>query len=205
MLFPSTLIISENLDSISQILVDLGHTSILNDPDIYQIFEYTVENIRTINNFLSRSPYSHQNKIVIIPSAHLLNLESQNTLLKNLEEPGEGNYFILQTSRPNSLISTILSRCHIIRSSYGTVSNRSLPILNFPNTIPQSLVLADTLPHDKTDLQNYLNDQIYLYQQQLIVTPNLATSKIINKLLKALALLDANVDCKSTIDFLLLS
>lgn len=40
-----------------------------------------------------------------------MNEESQNALLKNLEEPPEGVIFILSTSQPEKLRETIRSRC----------------------------------------------------------------------------------------------
>lgn len=204
MLFPSTLVVGSNFTSINQMLANLGHQSITNNPDIYLISEYTVENIRSINNFLSLAPYNHQTKIVIIPNAELLNLESQNTLLKNLEEPGINNYFILLTAYPNSLISTILSRCQIIRLK-DTTSKSDIPILRFPKLVGESLLLSETLPKDKNEFLIFLNNQISLYQQQLISQPNSQTSLIINKLIKATKMVKANVDLKSTADFLLLS
>lgn len=53
-------------------------------------------------------------KIVIISDAHKLNIESQNALLKILEEPSQDLLFILETHSLESLLSTIKSRCWII-------------------------------------------------------------------------------------------
>jgi len=203
MLFPSTLVVSDNLDSITPILKNLGHFSVENNPDVFLVSEYSIDHIRTINNFLSLSPYSHTSKIVVIPQAHLLNIESQNTLLKNLEEPGANNYFILITTRPNALISTILSRCQIIKDQ---PAKSLLPaILKFPKSIAECLSLSETLPKDKVELLTYLNQQIELYQQELIKDPSATNSRLINKLIKATQMLPANIDPKSVTDFLLLS
>jgi len=204
MLFPSTLLVSNNLSTIDPLLASLDHKSITNNPDILLIEEYTVENIRSINNFLSRSPYNHSSKIVIIPQAELLNIDSQNTLLKNLEEPGDNNYFILLTTRPNSLISTILSRCQIIHP-HNSTKTTDYPLLSFPTSVFESILLSDTLPKEKLEFLNYLNTQISLYQQLLIASPNSQNSKIINKLIKAILMVNANIDTKSVTDFLLLS
>jgi len=44
-----------------------------------------------------------------------MNPDAANTLLKTLEEPGEGNVFLLTAPSTDSLLSTIASRCQTIR------------------------------------------------------------------------------------------
>jgi DNA polymerase III gamma/tau subunit len=43
-----------------------------------------------------------------------MNEESQNALLKSLEEPASYSYIIMTTSRPKSLKQTIYSRCQVL-------------------------------------------------------------------------------------------
>jgi len=194
MLFPSTLVTSSDLSSIDPILAELGHISHINNPDIFLVSEYTIENVRSINNFLSRSPYNHNNKVVIIPEAHLLSVESQNTLLKNLEEPGINNYFILLTPRPNALIPTIVSRCHLIKIIQKT---EKLDLFNFPNNTADALALSEKLAADKESV-------LPLLENQIKNTPP-ADYKTIQKLIKATLMLKANLDPKTVLDFLFLS
>ena len=59
-----------------------------------------VNQIRTINTFLSRVSIEADKKFIIINDAHLLNEASSNCLLKTLEEPSNG-LFILITSKLN--------------------------------------------------------------------------------------------------------
>ena len=78
-----------------------------------------VNQIRTINTFLSRVSIEADKKFIIINDAHLLNEASSNCLLKTLEEPSNG-LFILITSKLNLIIDTIISRCQKIKfSSYS--------------------------------------------------------------------------------------
>jgi len=49
-------------------------------------------------------------KVFIIDEAELLQSESQNAMLKTLEEPGEGTVIMLVTSREDRLLPTIRSR-----------------------------------------------------------------------------------------------
>ena len=73
-----------------------------------------IEQIRNIKTFLGRKSIESREKIVLIDDAHLLNEAASNCLLKTLEEPTNG-IFILLTSRLNSLLDTIISRCQLIR------------------------------------------------------------------------------------------
>lgn len=70
-----------------------------------------IASIREINKFLSISYDDIKYRIILISDAHLMNEESQNALLKNLEEPPSGVIFILCTAYPERLRETIRSRC----------------------------------------------------------------------------------------------
>ena len=70
-----------------------------------------VSSIRDIKKFLSLNYDDIKYRIILVSQAHLMNEESQNALLKNLEEPPAGVIFILTTSAPEKLRETIRSRC----------------------------------------------------------------------------------------------
>ncbi|MDT3696959.1 MAG: hypothetical protein ROY99_11285 [Ignavibacterium sp.] len=70
-----------------------------------------VSSIRDIKKFLTLNYDDINYRIILISQAHLMNEESQNALLKNLEEPPNGVVFILTTSAPEKLRETIKSRC----------------------------------------------------------------------------------------------
>lgn len=61
--------------------------------------------------FVYRPPTRGVKRTVLILEADKMRKEPQNALLKTLEEPPQGGLFILLTSRPNLLASTIRSRC----------------------------------------------------------------------------------------------
>ena len=73
-----------------------------------------VAQIRSIKNFLGQKSITSEKKIVLITDAHLLNEAAANCLLKILEEPING-IFILLTSKLNTLLDTIISRCQMVR------------------------------------------------------------------------------------------
>ncbi len=73
-----------------------------------------INSIRDINKFISLYGNSEEYKAIIISNAHLMNVESQNALLKNLEEPPPKIIFILITDQPNRLLETIRSRSWVV-------------------------------------------------------------------------------------------
>jgi len=64
---------------------------------------------------LSLRPMAGRRKIAIIDDADLMNKESSNALLKNLEEPPKLSLLILITANPDGILSTIRSRCQLVR------------------------------------------------------------------------------------------
>jgi DNA polymerase III subunit delta' len=73
-----------------------------------------INSIREIARFLSLSYEDVKYRVILISDAQLMNDESQNALLKNLEEPPAGVIFILMTPYPDTLRETIRSRCWLI-------------------------------------------------------------------------------------------
>lgn len=207
MLFPSTIIIGSDSDLVASTLenltTDLGHKLTPNNPDILNVTDYSIESVKQIANFLSKKPYSHQTKIVIINAVHTLQTEAQNALLKILEEPGADNYFILSTSTPGRLVPTILSRCHQIQLSNS--SSVAKPTLTFPSDIKSALLQSEKFVSDKGTLSENLQQELSAYHRLLIEKPSKANQLIIQKIIKALNMLNANVDPKSVLDYLFLS
>ncbi|MCF7858453.1 MAG: DNA polymerase III subunit delta' [Candidatus Cloacimonetes bacterium] len=70
-----------------------------------------IASIRMLEHRIQLSPNEGNYKIAIIEHADLMNVQAANAFLKTLEEPPEDTIIILTTSKPNSLLPTILSRC----------------------------------------------------------------------------------------------
>lgn len=83
-------------------------------PDVLEIDAASnngVEEIRHIINEVPYPPTVSKYKVYIIDEVHMLTLAAFNALLKTLEEPPEHVVFILATTDPQKVISTVLSRC----------------------------------------------------------------------------------------------
>jgi len=211
-LFPSTLFSSSNLtliqSRIDQICHFLNNLIKPNNPDIFIVDQntgWTIELTRTIKSWLSQKPFNHQNKIVIIYQIEQFNTESQNALLKSIEEPGENNYFILTTNKPSKIISTIISRCQIIKIKNDFSFDKDSKPLTFSDQIKTNLFQSDSIGKNKQEVLPFLENQLNIYQQIVIKNPTKQNSQIIQKILKSIQMIDANVDPRSALDFLFLS
>lgn len=70
-----------------------------------------IDEIRDLREKIKLAPVSATYKVYIIDEVHMLTTEAFNALLKTLEEPPTHAVFILATTEPEKLPSTILSRC----------------------------------------------------------------------------------------------
>ncbi len=79
----------------------------------------TVLGIDVIRHFLIERtglfPSRGRAKVFVVPEAHLLSDESQNALLKTLEEPPDHTFLILLASSVETMLPTTRSRCHLVR------------------------------------------------------------------------------------------
>ncbi len=204
--FPSTLIISsspENTENkIKEMLSELHH-QLTNNPDLFVFEEYNIATVRQAKKFLSQKPFNHDSKIILIPQADNLNSESQNALLKSLEEPGDNNYLILAVSNPTRLLATIISRCQKVRLLASTNSEK-IDLWPITGNFKKDLDLSTTLASDKDQIKTLLQKQLDRYHQTFAKNPQKTTAKIIQKLIKSINLIDSNVDPKSALDYFFL-
>jgi DNA polymerase-3 subunit delta' len=76
-----------------------------------------VDQMRQIEREANYRPYEGKARLFLIEDADKLNEQSENALLKVLEEPPHTSHIVLLTSRPGMLLPTIHSRCQMIRFS----------------------------------------------------------------------------------------
>jgi len=99
---------------------------------------------RNILDFLTLTPSISKNKVAVITNGETMRDDSQNTLLKSLEEPAPNTYIIILTNRPNSLKKTIYSRCRILNIPYIS-----------PNKINEWLNDSGIADYSSTDFPSY--------------------------------------------------
>ena len=83
-------------------------------PDIIEVDAASnrgIDEIRDLREKVNYAPNIARYKVYIIDEVHMITRDASNAFLKTLEEPPPHVIFILATTEPHKVISTILSRC----------------------------------------------------------------------------------------------
>lgn len=75
----------------------------------------SVDQVRALQHRLVTRPTLGSRRVVIIDPADDMERGSVNALLKSLEEPPAGTFFVLVCHRPGRLLPTVRSRCRVLR------------------------------------------------------------------------------------------
>jgi DNA polymerase-3 subunit delta' len=70
-----------------------------------------IEQVRELADFLAVGTHRGGPRVILIYPAEAMNANTQNALLKNLEEPPLATVFLLVTTQPERLLATVRSRC----------------------------------------------------------------------------------------------
>ncbi len=206
--FPSTIYTGSNPEFIDFYLKNLGHIR-ANNPDLFlqeKTDSYALEQIKDLIRFFTTRPISHATKVAILTNAHLLTPICQNALLKTLEEPGIGNYLLLTTSKLQTLLPTIRSRCHIeTDSSPSPIRPMPEKATAIPKDIKDILLFSEEHGQNKESTLDFLESQLLINQQQLVKNPSQNLAAYIKKIIKSIHMIKHNVDPKSSLDWLLLT
>ena len=71
----------------------------------------SVDDIRQLRENVLLNPMSGGRKVYLLDEVHMMSKGAQNALLKTLEEPPKHVVFVLATTEPHRVESTIISRC----------------------------------------------------------------------------------------------
>jgi DNA polymerase-3 subunit delta' len=89
-----------------------------NHPDLYVLEPLgemiRIDEIRELHRDLHMRPYEAERRVYVIESAHLLNDDAADALLKDLEEPPPYAVILLVADELGSLPPTIRSRCQLV-------------------------------------------------------------------------------------------
>ena len=97
-----------------------------------------VDNIRELIEAANTPPFISRYKIYIIDEVHMLSKAAMNALLKTLEEPPSYIVFLMATTDPEKILTTILSRVthlKLINHSLGDISKLLLEICGKENQV----------------------------------------------------------------------
>jgi DNA polymerase-3 subunit delta' len=70
-----------------------------------------IEQVRELADFLAVGTHRGGLRVILVYPAEAMNANTQNALLKNLEEPPPATVFLLVATQPERLLPTVRSRC----------------------------------------------------------------------------------------------
>jgi DNA polymerase-3 subunit delta' len=85
------------------------------EPEIKGKKDIPIAAVRDLRREVTLKPFEGNKRIFLVLHADRMTPEASNAFLKTLEEPPLDTLLILTSTRPNFLLSTILSRCQKIR------------------------------------------------------------------------------------------
>ena len=77
-----------------------------------------IEQVRSLSEFLNKSTYTRDLKIIMIDNVENLNLNSSNALLKAIEEPQNNTLFFIIYNSSMKILDTVKSRCTEFRFGF---------------------------------------------------------------------------------------
>ena len=116
-----------------------------------------VDDIRTLVIEVAKSkPLQGKYKVFVLDEVHMLTTQSQNALLKLLEEPPAHCIFILCTTDPQKILSTILSRAY--RYDFQKIS--------FQGIVNRLNYILESEKNEGADIQSWNQDAINYISKQ---------------------------------------
>ena len=110
------------------LLGDRGRVERRAHPDLYVLEplgdQIRIDEIRVLRRDLHMRPFEAAYRVYVVVSAHLLNTEAADALLKDLEEPPAYAVIVLLADELGPLPETILSRCQLV--PFSRLSERAV-------------------------------------------------------------------------------
>ncbi len=107
------------------------------DPDAELKRSISIDQVREIQQALTTRPSMGPRRAVIIDSADDLERGGANALLKSLEEPPVGTFFLLVSHASDRLLPTIRSRCQILRFDVLSMAQMQNVLADVAPEMPQ--------------------------------------------------------------------
>lgn len=174
----------------------------------------SIDQIRDVGKKVLLKPYALNYKVVIILEAEKLTLPAQNAFLKTLEEPPDNTIFILGTTKLDSLLPTIVSRCQIINilepeeisvTEQEKKECQQTAVSILKSGLGERLKIASNYSKDKSQALRFTQILLVTLRQMMIQKPSSNIINSINNTQKAIVMLEANTNPSLVIGNLLLS
>jgi DNA polymerase-3 subunit delta' len=122
----------------------------LEHPDLFPVSveekntQIRIDQIRELVHSLSLSPYEAKNRLGLLLDMENANVNTQNALLKTLEEPPDPVILILTATSNQALLDTITSRCEEIKLNFVPIPVIKQGLMNLDQISPDR---AEFLAH----------------------------------------------------------
>jgi len=132
-----------------------------------------IDEIRSLREKVNYAPSIARYKVYIIDEVHMLTEAASNALLKTLEEPPPHVIFVLATTEPHKVISTVMSRCQrfnfrrlaqvAITGKLGSICERE----DIHIGLESLKLIARTVAGSLRDAENILQQLLIYYGDQI--------------------------------------
>ncbi len=177
----SFLIIGKPIEKAKNYAFDFCLKNKIDKIDIAFIESEKAVGIGQVRDFQKRiflKPFKSEQKAVILEAGNGLTLESQNALLKVLEEPPKNTIIMLLVESSESILPTIISRCKIIFLDKDNVGQKDLDeyekiLLSLKNSgVGDRLRLAQDKSKDKETALRFVEGLILSAESILKTSPS---------------------------------
>lgn len=162
-----------------------------------------IDTIRQIKSFLATQPSGGDYKIISISYGEHLTRQSQNALLKILEEPPQFARIFICVGNSHQLLPTIRSRCHHITTTSESISPPPPDFLTqiSPTTgVGDRLVLSDQFNSSRDKALQVTTESIHHFRHLLKQNPNAQNLHNLKLALFTAKLLKQNINPKLALD-----
>jgi len=158
-----------------------------------------ISKVREMINFVNKSSFNNEFKIVLIDNIELLNTNSVNALLKVIEEPNNKLYFFLIHGNNINILDTLKSRCiefkmflqnkdslktinYLINNNF--YSNLNDDFKNIYNTPGEIIHLYNFFKDNKIDEQISIDEFLKLIINKSLFKKNLYIKSNLNRFIE---------------------
>lgn len=135
-----------------------------------------IEDIKHMQKKIFLKPIKSEVKAIVIDEAELLTIEAQNALLKVLEEPPANTLLVLSTTTKETLLPTIISRCHVIQLEEENLKLSEKEKATYDEFLGQfsdwgtgeKLKKAETLAKDKEKAIEWISKLILVLRENIL-------------------------------------
>lgn len=146
-----------------------------NHPDIHLIAplpdkrDISIEQLREMQHILALRPYEAPRKVCIIDPAERMSVSAANSLLKTLEEPPGNALIILLTENAGMLLSTVRSRCQLIR--FAPLSpEHLLTLLERSGMAPETAALVAPMSGGSLKKAQELDNEALIVRREAVLS-----------------------------------